>query len=79
LPNAWKNQRVTSSINNYYIKDVDGCQCPERLPEGGRADRWSPVEMHATRLERIVFVALNFLLVLAAFVLIYYRFAWQES
>ncbi|MFB9273968.1 DoxX family membrane protein [Cohnella cellulosilytica] len=34
-----------------------------------------PVEMHKTKLERIVFVALNFLLVLATYVLLYYRFA----
>ncbi|RKP50081.1 DoxX family membrane protein [Cohnella endophytica] len=34
-----------------------------------------PVEMHKTRLDRVVFVALNFLLVLATFVLLYYRFA----
>ncbi|MFC4600726.1 DoxX family membrane protein [Cohnella hongkongensis] len=34
-----------------------------------------PVEMHKTKLERIVFVALNFLLVLATFLLLYYRFA----
>ncbi|QMV42926.1 DoxX family membrane protein [Cohnella cholangitidis] len=34
-----------------------------------------PVDMHKTKLDRIVFVALNFLLVLATFLLIYYRFA----
>lgn len=34
-----------------------------------------PVDMHKTKLDRIVFVALNFLLVLATFLLLYYRFA----
>lgn len=34
-----------------------------------------PVDMHNTRLDRIIFVALNFLFVLASFLLIYYRFA----
>lgn len=34
-----------------------------------------PVDMHKTKLDRIIFVALNFLLVLAAFILLYYRFA----
>jgi len=34
-----------------------------------------PVDMHKTKLDRIIFVALNFLLVLATFLLIYYRFA----
>jgi uncharacterized membrane protein YphA (DoxX/SURF4 family) len=34
-----------------------------------------PVDMHKTKLDRIVFVALNFLLVLAMFLLLYYRFA----
>lgn len=34
-----------------------------------------PVDMHKSRLDRIIFVALNFLLVLATFLLIYYRFA----
>lgn len=34
-----------------------------------------PVEMHRTKLDRIVFVALNFLFVLAAFLILYYRFA----
>jgi hypothetical protein len=33
-----------------------------------------PVDMHKSRLDRIIFVALNFLLVLATFLLIYYRF-----
>jgi len=34
-----------------------------------------PVDMHRTKLDRIVFVALNFLFVLAIFLLLYYRFA----
>lgn len=34
-----------------------------------------PVDMHKTKLDRIIFVALNFLLVLATFILLYYRFA----
>ncbi|WP_240703094.1 DoxX family membrane protein [Cohnella luojiensis] len=34
-----------------------------------------PVDMHKTKLDRIIFVALNFLLVLATFLLLYYRFA----
>ncbi|WP_372662716.1 DoxX family membrane protein [Cohnella sp.] len=34
-----------------------------------------PVDMHKTKLDRIIFVGLNFLLVLAAFILLYYRFA----
>jgi len=34
-----------------------------------------PVDMHRTRIDRMVFVALNFLFVLAAYLLIYYKFA----
>ncbi len=34
-----------------------------------------PVDMHKTKLDRIIFVALNFLLVLSTFLLLYYRFA----
>jgi len=34
-----------------------------------------PVDMHKTKLDRMIFVALNFLLVLAFFLLLYYRFA----
>ncbi|WP_256758658.1 DoxX family membrane protein [Cohnella sp. WQ 127256] len=34
-----------------------------------------PVDMHKTKLDRIIFVALNFLLVLAMYLLLYYRFA----
>jgi O-antigen ligase len=34
-----------------------------------------PVDMHKSKLDRIIFVALTFLLVLATFLLIYYRFA----
>lgn len=33
-----------------------------------------PVEMHRTRVDRIVFVALNFLFVLATYLLLYYKF-----
>jgi uncharacterized membrane protein YphA (DoxX/SURF4 family) len=34
-----------------------------------------PVAIHRTRLEQMVFVSLNFIFVLASFILIYYRFA----
>ncbi len=34
-----------------------------------------PVDIHKSKLDRIIFVALNFLLVLATFLLLYYRFA----
>lgn len=34
-----------------------------------------PVDMHRTRVDRMVFVALNFLFVLASYLLIYYKFA----
>jgi len=34
-----------------------------------------PVDMHRTRIDRMVFVALNFLFVLAAYLVLYYKFA----
>jgi uncharacterized membrane protein YphA (DoxX/SURF4 family) len=34
-----------------------------------------PVEMHRTRIDRMIFVALNFLFVLATYLVLYYRFA----
>ncbi|WP_123043127.1 hypothetical protein [Cohnella candidum] len=33
-----------------------------------------PVDMHRTRIDRIVFVALNFLFVLATYLVLYYKF-----